>query len=233
MDRKEIVKLLGEHFEAKAKYLGVPTFAYEIITGDGETLIVDREGKIKNLEGTEFELERLLHGLDEEILTNELVLPMNGHTGVSLRNIVNMISSKQKIIKKALGLDADIVTAEFVEGINNIRIVTIEDFMAAVDELGIEKVPGIRFDFHKKTLIFGFIKTLEDTEVATQFVRALSESAKNLKQTSSKPTETDNEKYTFRTFLIRLGFIGPGYKKARQVLLKNLKGNGAFRKGNQ
>jgi hypothetical protein len=167
----------------------------------------------------------------EEIVTEEVVLPMDGHTGVTLRNLVNMINSKQSLITKALGLESDIVTPEFVEGINNVRLATLEDFEASALDIGIEKVPGIYFDFRKKTIIFHFIRTFEDIEVAVQFVKALNESAKRLKQSSPKPTETDNEKFTFRTWLIRLGFIGSEYKKAREVFLKNLEGNGAFRKG--
>ena len=44
-------------------------------------------------------------------------------------------------------------------------------------------------------------------------------------------TDTDNDKYAFRCFLLRLGFIGDEYKIARKVLLRNLKGNSAFRYG--
>lgn len=61
---------------------------------------------------------------------------------------------------------------------------------------------------------------------------ALNESAKKLKHSSPTPTETDSDKFTFRTWLIRLGFIGADYKKAREVLLKNLQANGAYRKKN-
>ena len=43
--------------------------------------------------------------------------------------------------------------------------------------------------------------------------------------------DTDNDKYTFRCFLLRLGFIGNDYKATRKVLLKNLTGNSAFRHG--
>ena len=42
---------------------------------------------------------------------------------------------------------------------------------------------------------------------------------------------TDNEKYAFRCFLLRLGFIGAEYKAARKILLKNLSGSSAFRNG--
>jgi hypothetical protein len=52
--------------------------------------------------------------------------------------------------------------------------------------------------------------------------------AKDAKRVSSKPTETDNDKYAFRCFLLRIGFIGKEYKTARKILLRNLTGNSAF-----
>ncbi|MBR4450324.1 MAG: hypothetical protein IKS39_00635 [Clostridia bacterium] len=41
--------------------------------------------------------------------------------------------------------------------------------------------------------------------------------------------EVPNEKYAFRCFLLRLGFIDDDYKTARKILLRNLEGNTAFR----
>lgn len=46
-----------------------------------------------------------------------------------------------------------------------------------------------------------------------------------------KDKPVDNEKYAFRCFLLRLGFIGEEYKEARKILLKNLTGNGAWKNG--
>ncbi len=45
----------------------------------------------------------------------------------------------------------------------------------------------------------------------------------------SAPREEPNEKYAFRCFLLRLGFIGPEYKAQRKVLLRNLNGSAAFK----
>lgn len=42
-------------------------------------------------------------------------------------------------------------------------------------------------------------------------------------------TQSENEKYTFRTWLLRLGLIGDEFKTARQHLLKNLDGNIAWK----
>lgn len=233
MERKEIVKVLGEHFGVKAKYMGVPSFAYQIETAEG-IITIDKEGKIKNSEGIEVELERLLHSpkeeaSNEEIEVSEVTFSMDGHTGVTLRNLINMINSKQSLIKKALEIETDIVTAEFVEGINSVRLATIEDFKAAAEEIGIKKVPGVKFDFEKRMIAFDFTKATEKLEATVQFAKALNESAKKFKQSSPKPTITDNEKYTFRTWLLRLGFIGDRYKAARNLLLSNLGGNSAFR----
>lgn len=234
MDKKEILKALGEHFEVKPKYLGAPSFAYRIETYQGESYLVDREGKIRNSSGIELELESILKGLvveikEEENLSRQAILNMDGHTGSSLRNLVNMISSKQSLIKKALGTQEDIVTQEFVEEINSARITTLEDFEAEALRIGLEKARGLGFDFNKKSISFQFLNGLEDENVKRQFAEALNKGAIKLKHTSFKEKESDNEKFTMRTWLLRLGFIGNRYKGARSVLLRNLSGNSAFR----
>ena len=76
-----------------------------------------------------------------------------------------------------------------------------------------------------------FPYTADGDELAayTQFISRLCDMARDAKRVSSKPTETDNDKYAFRCFLLRLGFIGKEYKTARKILLRNLIGNSAFR----
>lgn len=78
-----------------------------------------------------------------------------------------------------------------------------------------------------------FPYTTDSDEIAayTQFITGLCDMAKDAKRVSSKPTETNNDKYAFRCFLLRLGFIGKEYKTARKILLRNLTGNSAFRYG--
>ena len=77
-----------------------------------------------------------------------------------------------------------------------------------------------------------FPYTVDGDEIAayTQFISRLCDMARDAKRVS-KPTETDNDKYAFRCFLLRLGFIGKEYKTARKILLRNLTGNSAFRCG--
>lgn len=78
-----------------------------------------------------------------------------------------------------------------------------------------------------------FPYTADGDELAayTQFISRLCDMARDAKRVSSKPTETDNDKYAFRCFLLRLGFIGKEYKTARKILLRNLTGNSASRYG--
>ena len=78
-----------------------------------------------------------------------------------------------------------------------------------------------------------FPYTTDSDEMAayTQFISRLCDMARDAKRVSSKPTETDNDKYAFRCFLLRLGFIGKEYKTARKILIRNLTGNSAFRCG--
>lgn len=64
----------------------------------------------------------------------------------------------------------------------------------------------------------------EDTAAYQEFVDKLVQYAQSHQRIMSQPREESNEKYAFRCLLLRLGFIGPEYKKQRKVLLKNLSG---------
>ena len=70
-----------------------------------------------------------------------------------------------------------------------------------------------------------------DGDAYAKFITMFCEFAKNLQRVVNKPDASDNEKYAFRCFLLRLGMIGADYKAARKVLLRNLTGSSAFRHG--
>lgn len=63
------------------------------------------------------------------------------------------------------------------------------------------------------------------------FIAALCRMSKEAKRVTATEKEVENEKYAFRCFLLRLGFIGAEYKMDRKILLKNLTGSAAFRNG--
>lgn len=64
-----------------------------------------------------------------------------------------------------------------------------------------------------------------------QLALALSEMAKELKTASPKKSTSENKKFLMRTWLIRLGFVGDEFKTAREILMRNLDGDCAFRFG--
>ena len=71
----------------------------------------------------------------------------------------------------------------------------------------------------------------EEIEAYLKLIVALGEMAQNAKRVILKDKEVENQKYAFRCFLLRLGFVGPECKKERKVLLKNLAGSSAFKSG--
>jgi hypothetical protein len=68
----------------------------------------------------------------------------------------------------------------------------------------------------------------EAVKAYTHFISALCEMARTQHRVSMSAKPVDNEKYAFRCFLLRLGFIGSEYKDERKVLLAPLSGNSAF-----
>ncbi|MGL4790129.1 MAG: amidoligase family protein, partial [Anaerotignaceae bacterium] len=66
-----------------------------------------------------------------------------------------------------------------------------------------------------------------------QFCMAITAQAYNQKYASPNKTVSENEKYTFRVWLLRLGLIGDEFKTARTHLLNHLEGNIAWKEPSQ
>lgn len=71
----------------------------------------------------------------------------------------------------------------------------------------------------------------DSAKAYTDFISALCRMSKEAKRVTATEKEVENEKYAFRCFLLRLGFIGDEYKMDRKILLKNLTGSSAFKDG--
>lgn len=68
----------------------------------------------------------------------------------------------------------------------------------------------------------------EETQAYMSLIAALSKMAKEATRVTATETEVESEKYAFRCFLLRLGFIGSDSKVHRKVLMKRLSGTAAF-----
>ena len=95
------------------------------------------------------------------------------------------------------------------------------------------KTDSIEFQVTEKTVDFPWFTVERDGDVDaySTFISMLCEFARNLNRINNKPDTSDNPKYAFRCFLLRLGMIGANFKATRKVLLRNLPGSSAFRHG--
>ena len=87
------------------------------------------------------------------------------------------------------------------------------------------------FEIHEDKVSFPWF-TDPDPDHAkayTQFISAICKMSTEQKRITAKVREVDNEKYAFRCFLLRLGFIGDEFKQSRKILLANLDGSSAFK----
>lgn len=226
LERKQMAKVISEAIGAPVKYAGPPSFAYEV-----GYYSIDRSCAITAPidEGLSMVLAALKgNGLMADGY-GTITFPIEKHTGVSLRNLINIISCKERLLQKALGIAELLIPSSLVELVNSVRIETVEDFAETIKD---QDSGGLKFDFEEKTVSFGFFSaTLEVDEVKAYlaFSIAIEEQAKKLKHTSFLQKETENDKYAFRCFLLRLGFIGDEFKIERKILLSRLEGNGAFK----
>ena len=96
--------------------------------------------------------------------------------------------------------------------------------------LGIENVELLIDDERIGFYWFIFTGDPIESKAYSHLVTALCELAKKLKRVNLKEEkEVENEKYAFRCFLLRLGFVGPQFKEERKLLLKNFSGSSAFK----
>lgn len=95
--------------------------------------------------------------------------------------------------------------------------------------LGVDALPIERTDTTLRFPWFAYGTPGEEAKAYAYFICALCTAAKKQQRVTAKEHPVDNEKFAFRVFLIRLGFVGDDYKAARKILLRNLSGNSAFK----
>lgn len=163
----------------------------------------------------------------------EVKLPIGNHTGRTLQNIINMISSKQNLIMMAFETSESFMDKEFAKDLSKKDINTTSDFQVALNELGEARSPGLEFDFDEGTFTIKLLAdnlTGEKISAFQHLIVLMSENARKQMRASFKPSQDDNPKYAMRTWLIRLGMGGKEFKNIRKTILSTLPGSGAFRK---
>ena len=122
------------------------------------------------------------------------------------------------------------------EGFTEAAIVNLEKLVISKAALikkaiGADSLPIEQTDETLRFPWFTFGASSDEVNAYSRFIGALCAMAKEQKRITAKEKPVDNEKYAFRCFLLRLGFIGEDYKAERKILLRNLSGNGSFKSG--
>ena len=214
--RKDLVKKIEEFTGEKAKYLGVPSCAYKI--GDYE---VSKDGTLSwpDLNDADMEFLSKREFLIERLCDAGFEATFPGYE----EDEENTAEGEQG---KDYGLS---ITIPF----DSVAVGNLTNLLESKGEL-IKRALGIndiRIEMNEDSVTFPWFESAspEDMKAYTEFIAAICKMTKAQSRISSKQKEITNEKYEFRCFLLRLGFIGDEFKATRKVLLRNLTGSAAFK----
>ena len=231
--RKEAVNTIAAALGEEVKYQGAPSFAYKFgaytANKDGSIDVEDALADHEVLR--ELHLQGIIdNSWDEEREVLSIELPIENHTAATLTNLVRILACRSYFINKSVGCDnAFHIDERFLEYLDEQEPETVEDFIQAIEATG-NNNSGIEFDT-EKIYFCGFPVTEDSDKVKAYMDLAalINQMALTQKHVRIEKPQTENEKYSVRVWLLRLGMKGEHYKIPRQVLLKNLSGNGAFR----
>ena len=209
-ERKRLVQTVSDWLGVPAKYCGAPTFNYEV-----DYFTIDRSGSLSFDDRTDSEvIERLLQHIYDEGFDID-----QSHTEDEDEPCAVCVS-----MPRSLFTDSNL---------ENLKALIAAKGGLIRKALGVSDLPleitGTKVSFPW----FPATPSPDEMQAYDTFICKLCEMARNQKRVSSAEKLTDNEKYAFRCFLLRLGFIGAEYKTARKILLSKLTGSSAFRDGSR
>ena len=224
-NRKALAGALSELFHEKPRYCGAPTFAYEFGVGR-----LARDASLRLVPSlNETAAERLAAALAErgfscavETVCSEIETEDNAPCEAAAEE------SPVPDSRFTVTIPADRLSPDALARLRKLITSRHRLFCDALNatELPVEERDGkIAFPWFEQT------DDEEERAAYALFIERLAELSNRLKWAVSAEKDAPNEKYAMRCFLLRLGFIGAEYKRARAVLLRNLQGSSAFRNG--
>ena len=213
--KKRLVKLISSHLGLESKYLGVPSCAYRI--GD---YTVNKDGSLSWEEDDEM-TDRLLEALKAE--------------GFSAEED-DEETEEEVLVEEEMEEEAEVnrLCISFPKSMYEKR--TLENLKNLVEGKGslmkkAFKAESLEIVEDDEKVSFPWFELIDSDHfnAYTQFITAITKMAKEQKRILGKEREVENEKYAFRCFLLRLGFVGDEYKLTRKILLENLEGSAAFK----
>ena len=244
-DRKALAKALADKLGTTAKYMGPPTFGYQV--GD---YIVDRDG---NIEGEDFEaLRDFLQSIgcipeeetepageqtEPETETPDsgtqdqvnISVPADDLTPTQMKNLIFTLFTKQYLIGKMTGGDLLNIPDNLIARLMENTPETMEDFKALLDAAKEDGLTGFEFAEGKVTLTYAAHQDEPERNMLYAMLTArILKAAKEATRVFPERQEPENEKYFARAWLLRIGYNGADSKAERNLLLKHLKGHSAF-----
>ena len=222
-ERKALVKAVSNIIEKKSKYLGAPSFAYQI--GDDCTVTSDGTLKISNDTDND-KVEHLLEKLYE--------------CGYETENDENAdISDTNKDFEnETIGCSIGLPIAKLSDKPCNDKIIANLKAIIAGKMTLFQKAVGtdkeLNVEWNKDEIWFDWFDSVIPNEKLGLYIslfKALYQMAEKAVRVNIKDKPVDNEKFAMRTFLNRIGLSGMEYKPLRKELMRNLSGDGAFRYG--
>ena len=207
-ERKRLVKTISDWLGVPSKYCGAPTFNYEV-----DYFTINRNGSLSFDDRADSEvIERLLEHIYDEGFDID-----QSHTEDEDEPCAVCIS-----MPKSLFTDSNL---------ENLKALITAKGSLIKKALGVNDLPLEITDTKVSFPWFPSAPSPEEINAYNAFISKLCEMARNQSRVNSSEKPIENEKYAFRCFLLRLGFISDEYKAARKILLKNLSGSSAFRNG--
>ena len=207
-ERKRLVQTIAAWLGEDAHYCGAPTFAYEI-----DRFTVEKDGSLSFSDLLDSEVvERLLQHIYDEGF--------------------DIDQSHTEDEDEPCGVCVSIPKSQFTDSnLENLKALIAAKGGLIKKALGVDDLPLEITDTKVSFPWFPATPTPDEMKAYDTFICKLCEMARNQSRVNSSEKPIENEKYAFRCFLLRLGFIGDEYKAARKILLKNLSGSSAFRNG--
>ena len=229
--RKEMVEVISGVVGMRAVYMRMPTCAYAI-----SSITVSRDGTLAWDERTDSRtIEKVKEALAAAGFTAEETVEtaQEGGTAEETAEPENRAEMPETAPQEAnVGLTVAMPRESFTDAaLENLRKLVDAKGSLIKKALAVDSLP-IETDGEKVSFPwFAEGQDSESVKAYTHFIAAICDMARNQKRITAKEKPADNEKYAFRCFLLRLGFIGAEYKGERKILLKNLSGSSAFKNG--
>ena len=217
--RKELVGSISEVIGMKAVYKFMPTCAFVI-----DNLTIDKEGTLIADDRT-----------DKDTLRK--VLEAAEAAGFKAERIPEELLNEAPAEEAAPDEEPNgLVVSMPLDGFTGIALDNLRKLVGSKQSLikkalGADDLPIEVTDDRVSFPWFHGTFDADTTQAYLHFITSLCAMAKEAKRVTATEKPTDNEKYAFRCFLLRLGFIGNEYKTYRKILLKNLTGSAAFKSG--